>query len=194
MQKELQEVEFLLKIRDQSAGHPGHAHILQLKDSFLHNGPHGQHLCIVTEPLFQNMRLFSMRFPRRIMPLRLVRSLARQIVFGVQYLHDECNIIHTDLKPDNLLMVAPDGQQFFNDHYTEIHNTPEVYATTDPAGNSITRVCSDPLYFPLPGSIAQDDDIWLKLQVKITDLGVGMHNNTRSGYGQLTSSLSMLGR
>lgn len=82
-------------MRDQAPEHPGHTHVLQLKDQFYHQGPHGRHLCLVTEPLLHNMRIFSMRFPRRIMPLHLVRSVARQIVLGLQYLHEECNIVHT---------------------------------------------------------------------------------------------------
>lgn len=94
-QDRLQELEFLRKIRDQSSEHPGHTHVLQLKDHFYHQSLRGRYLCVATEPLFQNMYIFSMRFPHRIMPLRLVRSLARQIVLGTQYLHDECNIIHT---------------------------------------------------------------------------------------------------
>ncbi|KAK7689688.1 hypothetical protein QCA50_007483 [Cerrena zonata] len=166
-QDKLQELEFLRKMRDQAPDHPGHAHVLQLKDQFHHQGPYGQHLCLVTEPLLHNMRIFSMRFPHRIMPLSLVRSVSRQIVLGLQYLHEECNIIHTDLKPDNILMVAPNGQQFFKD----LHNPSKSSVATDPLGNTVTRVSSEPLYYPLPGSVAQEDDIWLQLKVKIADVG-----------------------
>lgn len=72
-------------------------------------------------------------------------------------------------------MVASSGQQYFKDHYTELHIPPLTSTAPDPTGNLVTRTCSDPLYYPLPESIAQDDDIWLNLNVKITDLGVGVY-------------------
>ncbi|CAL1712536.1 unnamed protein product [Somion occarium] len=171
-QERLCELEFLQRIRDQSSVHPGYAHVLQMKDNFYHQGPHGQHLCIVTEPLFHNMHRFSLRFPHRIMPLRLVRSISRQIVLGLQYLHDECNIIYTDIKPDNVLMIAPNGQNFFRDNYAELHNPLETSIVTSPTGAAITLTCSDPIYYPLPTVLSTEDDIWLRLKVKISDLGV----------------------
>ena len=94
-QGKLHELEFLQQIRNQSPHHPGHAHVIHLRDHFYHSGPHGRHLCLVTEPLFQNMSYLLPQLPHRAIPPRLLRSLARQIVLAVQYLHDECNIVHT---------------------------------------------------------------------------------------------------
>lgn len=30
--------------------------------------------------------------------------MAKQILIGLHYLHDYCGIIHTDLKPENVMM------------------------------------------------------------------------------------------
>ncbi|KAJ2348611.1 serine/threonine protein kinase, CMGC [Coemansia sp. RSA 2671] len=38
------------------------------------------------------------------LPVPLVKQIARQIVAGLAYLHGPCNMIHTDLKPENLLV------------------------------------------------------------------------------------------
>jgi len=34
----------------------------------------------------------------------ICRKIAQQILLGLDYLHNICNIIHTDLKPENVLL------------------------------------------------------------------------------------------
>lgn len=42
-------------------------------------------------------------------PIDSVRSVIRQVLEGICYLHDKCHIIHTDIKPENvLIMKTPD--------------------------------------------------------------------------------------
>ena len=36
-------------------------------------------------------------------PVPLVRILAKQILIGIDYLHRLCNVIHTDIKPENVI-------------------------------------------------------------------------------------------
>ncbi|KAJ2799171.1 serine/threonine protein kinase, CMGC [Coemansia guatemalensis] len=38
------------------------------------------------------------------LPIPLVKRIARQIIAGLAYLHGPCNMIHTDLKPENVLV------------------------------------------------------------------------------------------
>lgn len=40
------------------------------------------------------------------LPLAMVRAIAKQVLQGVAYLHNECKIIHTDIKPENVLLTA----------------------------------------------------------------------------------------
>ncbi len=38
------------------------------------------------------------------MPLWLVKKIAIDTLLGLVYLHEHCNIIHTDLKPENIMI------------------------------------------------------------------------------------------
>ncbi|KTG46528.1 hypothetical protein cypCar_00015314 [Cyprinus carpio] len=38
------------------------------------------------------------------LPLPCVKSIIRQVIQGLDYLHTKCQIIHTDIKPENILM------------------------------------------------------------------------------------------
>ncbi|KAJ1735593.1 serine/threonine protein kinase, CMGC [Coemansia biformis] len=42
--------------------------------------------------------------PSEGLPISLVKQIARQVVAGLAYLHGPCNMIHTDLKPENVLV------------------------------------------------------------------------------------------
>ncbi len=94
-QSKLHELDFLGLMHAKSPQHPGYAHVVHLKDHFYQDGLAGRHLCLVMEPLLEDLRVFSLRWRHRLMPLPAVRCFARQIVLGLRYLHDECNIIHT---------------------------------------------------------------------------------------------------
>lgn len=38
------------------------------------------------------------------MPLWLVKKITIDVLLGLVYLHEHCNIIHTDLKPENIMI------------------------------------------------------------------------------------------
>lgn len=37
-------------------------------------------------------------------PIPIARIIAQQCLMGLDYIHRMCNIIHTDLKPENVLL------------------------------------------------------------------------------------------
>jgi serine/threonine-protein kinase SRPK3 len=44
------------------------------------------------------------RYDYKGIPLPLVKKIAKQILMGLDFLHRICNIIHTDLKPENVIV------------------------------------------------------------------------------------------
>ena len=75
-------------------------HIIQFVRHFDHKG----HLCMVFENLSMNLREVLKKFGRDVgLNLRAIRAYAQQIFLGLSLLR-KCDILHADLKPDNLLV------------------------------------------------------------------------------------------
>ncbi|WAQ86144.1 hypothetical protein PtA15_6A774 [Puccinia triticina] len=91
--------------------HPGHANVVRLLDHFTHEGPNGTHTCMLFEPLGENLAALSQRFGRYGMPAPLVRQIGRELLRGLDYLHRECGIVHTDLKSANVVVSIPDVEK-----------------------------------------------------------------------------------
>jgi len=107
----LDEVKLLNKVVDANKDHPGRRHVVSLLDSFEHIGPHGKHICMVFEVLGENLLGLIKRWNHRGIPMPLVKQITKQVLLGLDYLHRECGIIHTDLKPENVLIEIGDVEQ-----------------------------------------------------------------------------------
>ncbi|OQR96389.1 hypothetical protein THRCLA_07300 [Thraustotheca clavata] len=81
-------------------------HIVQLLDRFVHKGHH----CLVFELLSFNLfrLLHSTKYTG--IGLKLVRKLMKQVLESLQYLA-QSNIIHCDLKPENIVLAHPNKSQ-----------------------------------------------------------------------------------
>ena len=75
-------------------------HVIRLERQFEHKG----HLCMVFENLSINLREVLKKFGRDVgINLKAVRAYAQQLFLGLSLLR-KCNILHADLKPDNVLV------------------------------------------------------------------------------------------
>lgn len=79
----------------------------RLTDSFDHVGPHGRHVCMVFERLGDNLLTLIRLYDHRGIPLDVVRAITAQILVALRYLHTTCGIIHTDMKPENVMLKYP---------------------------------------------------------------------------------------
>ena len=79
-------------------------HTVQLLNSFMHQGPNGHHFVMVFEILGVNLLEIIKRYDYKGIPIPLVRELTKQCLVGLDYLHRIWNLIHTDLKPENVVI------------------------------------------------------------------------------------------
>ncbi|KAF9434261.1 serine/threonine protein kinase, CMGC group [Entomortierella beljakovae] len=104
----LDEIKLLEKVVHANPNAPGRKYIVELLDHFMHKGPNGTHVCMVFEVLGENLLSLIRRYHHRGIPLHLVQQIAYQVLMGLDYMHRECGIIHTDLKPENVLVCVDD--------------------------------------------------------------------------------------
>lgn len=107
----IDEIKLLNRIVAAKPNHPGRKHVVSLLDSFEHKGPNGTHVCMVFEVLGENLLGLIKRWNHRGIPMALVKQITKQVLLGLDYLHRECGIIHTDLKPENVLIEIGDVEQ-----------------------------------------------------------------------------------
>ncbi|CAO3596312.1 unnamed protein product [Absidia cylindrospora] len=90
----------------------GARYVTAIVDHFTVDGPNGQHVCMTFEVLGENLLSLIKRYRHRHgVPTRLVKQIAKQMLLGLDYLHRKCGIIHTDLKPENVLMYLENAEE-----------------------------------------------------------------------------------
>jgi len=90
-------------------GMDGFTGVVQLIDYFEHFGVNGKHVCMVFETMGPNVLALIKRYNFKGIPLDIVRKVTTHTLIGLDYLHRVCGIIHTDLKPENVLVGCPRG-------------------------------------------------------------------------------------
>ncbi|KAI5898763.1 kinase-like protein [Schizophyllum commune H4-8] len=115
---ELDVLQRIRKASQSSVEVAGFKQVLQLVDHFRVNGQYGDHLCLVTKVLGQDLLSVQRGYPGRRIPVPLVKHIARHMLRALAFVHDTCHVVHTgqfvmDIKQDNILfdtygICAPD--------------------------------------------------------------------------------------
>ncbi|KAJ1343057.1 hypothetical protein BSLG_002083 [Batrachochytrium salamandrivorans] len=101
----IDEIKLLEKVVNVNRDDPHRRFIVELSDSFKVKGPNGTHIVMAFEVLGPNLWNMIRRYHRRGIPIDIEKRITKQMVMGLDYLHTQCGIIHTDLKPENVLIA-----------------------------------------------------------------------------------------
>ncbi|XP_023561081.1 SRSF protein kinase 3 isoform X5 [Octodon degus] len=102
------EIKLLKCVRDSDPSDPKRETIVQLIDDFRISGVNGVHVCMVLEVLGHQLLRWIIKSNYQGLPVPCVKSIVRQVLHGLDYLHTKCKIIHTDIKPENILLCVGD--------------------------------------------------------------------------------------
>ena len=94
----------------------GKDHVTQLLDTFEHHGPNGTHQCLAFDVMGPSSTVMFENLPKELRgtgsqtahekrgryPLWMAKSLLRQVLLGLDFLHRN-DIIHGDVQPGNVL-------------------------------------------------------------------------------------------
>lgn len=131
----LDEIKLLKCVRESGdSGDIYREKVVQLLDDFKISGINGTHVCMVFEVLGHNLLKLIIRSNYDGIPLNnvcdensflieekinftncnyytfpQVRTITKQVLEGLHYLHTKCNIIHTDIKPENILLTVDES-------------------------------------------------------------------------------------
>ncbi|KAM9751943.1 SRSF protein kinase 3 [Menidia menidia] len=104
----LDEIKLLRCVRDSDPSDPYRETVVQLIDDFKISGVSGVHVCMVLEVLGHQLLKWIIKSNYMGLPLVCVKTIIKQVLQGLDYLHTKCKIIHTDIKPENILLVVDD--------------------------------------------------------------------------------------
>lgn len=79
---------------------------------------------MVFEVLGENLLGLIKRYQHRGVPIPIVKQVAKQVLLSLDYMHNKCGIIHTDIKPENVLICIDDVEAVVR---AELENTLKLY-------------------------------------------------------------------
>lgn len=79
--------------------------VVEFVDAFEHEGPHGHHVCMVFEVLSKSLLSLIKHVDYKGIAVPLLKIISRQVLTGLDFVHTNCGLIHTDIKPENILFT-----------------------------------------------------------------------------------------
>jgi serine/threonine-protein kinase SRPK3 len=152
--------------------HPGYNHVRFMLDTFKLKGPHGQHLCVVYDVLRGPIGATMEKLPGHLFSSDNLRILLPALLQGLDYMHSEAHVVHTDLKADNIMMGLGDPTILDKVVQDEARH-PSARKMPDSHGRIIYQSHGDFGVAPTDAIIAS---------AKITDIGLADWGDERHNY------------
>ncbi|SMY20667.1 unnamed protein product [Zymoseptoria tritici ST99CH_1A5] len=100
------ELDVYKRVENSSKHHPGRCAVRTLLDSFHVDGPSGQHMCLVHPPLWESLLNIKHRNDVGRLPAEVLAFVLKRLFHALMLLHEECHVVHTDIKEANILLGA----------------------------------------------------------------------------------------
>ncbi|KAG9783905.1 hypothetical protein KCU88_g2949, partial [Aureobasidium melanogenum] len=162
--------EIAQRLQTANPNHPGYNHVRFMLDTFKVKSRGGEHLCIVYDVLREPIDMCMEKFPGRRFNSEKLRKLLPALLLGLDYMHSEAHVVHTDLKADNIMMGLGDPSVLdrFVQHELE-HPSPRKMP--DNHGRIIYTSCSD--FGEAPSDAVIES-------AKITDIGLAQWGDVKN--------------
>ncbi|PYI17643.1 kinase-like protein [Aspergillus violaceofuscus CBS 115571] len=133
-------------------------------DDFEIPGPQGKHMCLK-------------RFVDRKLPLPIAKAYIYFLLVGLDSLHSECKVVHTDLKLENILLSFENENILTN--FVK-RQQPRQYKIDGESGRTIYRCCND--FGPLDAKEIKN------MVPKISDFGLATRLDELPSYDGMVGS------
>lgn len=83
----------------------GRYFVRTLLDSFDLPGPHGNHVCMVFDPLYEPLWMLKKRFQGGVLPPDVLKTVIQMVMMGLHYLHTQRHVIYTGRPNDQRTLL-----------------------------------------------------------------------------------------
>ena len=129
---ELEVMERIASVSVKSS-HPGRNHVAQLVDHFEVKGPNGTHVCMIFVLLGSSISKQTTDAQTEHLAATAVKQIATQVLLALDFIHTECQIIHTDISPQNICLELTDPRTLVHEAQADAQgniqlSTPSIIA------------------------------------------------------------------